>query len=211
MCVALYPMGYDALSADAAVLLMGKACGENGAEKWNRESYCAVLAPGRKGLIFCFLKLLLFGQNRVEVRPQLDLLGRMRKRWCCINWARFCVENGRKLKILMCVLASVRIFFVVCFERVALNSTCGALSVRSGRPLADFEVTTGSILAGFWRRAIVTSLPQTAGTYPPSSAATTPFGARPPFARHGRVNPRPTTACKHNSALAPFVGAQKYY
>ena len=84
--------------------------------------------------------------------------------------------DGEKLKILMCVLAPVRIFFGVCFERVALNSVCGALSVRSGRPLAHFEATTGSILAGFGRRVIVTSLPQTAGTYPPKS---------PPFARHG--------------------------
>jgi hypothetical protein len=52
-----------------------------------------------------------------------------------------------------------------------LNSVCGALSVRSGRPLAHFEVTTGSILAGFGCRAIVTSLPQTAGTFPPESVA----------------------------------------
>jgi len=40
---------------------------------------------------------------------------------------------------------------------------------------------------------------------------------RPPFARHGRVNSRPATADKlatasrRGSALAPFVGAQKYY
>src|ERR1700722_8078163 len=98
----------------------------------------------------------------------------------CINWAGFCVVNGEKLKILMCVLAPVRISFVVCFERVARNSIGGALSIRSGRPLVHFEVTTGSILAGFRRRAIVTSLPQTAGTYPPKS---------PPFARALRMNP----------------------
>jgi hypothetical protein len=53
---------------------------------------------------------------------------------------------GKKLKMLMCVLAPVRNFFVVCFEGVARNSVCGALSIRSGRPLAHFEVTTGS----FW-------------------------------------------------------------
>ena len=72
--------------------------------------------------------------------------------------------NGEKLKILMCVLAPVRNFSVLCFEQVGLNSVCGALPVRSGRPLVHFEVTTGSILAGFGCRAIVTSLPQTAGT-----------------------------------------------
>jgi len=72
--------------------------------------------------------------------------------------------NGEKLKILMCVLAPVRNFSVVCFEWVARNSVGGALSIRSGRPLAVLEVTTGSILAGFGRRATVTSLPQTAGT-----------------------------------------------
>jgi hypothetical protein len=72
--------------------------------------------------------------------------------------------NGEKLKMLMCVLAPVRNFFVVCFERVARNSVCGAEPVRSGRPLVHFEVTTGSILAGFGCRAIVKSLPQTAGT-----------------------------------------------
>ena len=32
----------------------------------------------------------------------------------------------------MCVLASVRNFSVLCFERVRRNSVCGALSVRSG-------------------------------------------------------------------------------
>ena len=36
------------------------------------------------------------------------------------------------LKSLMCVLASVRNFFVVCFLRVRSNSVCGSLSVRSG-------------------------------------------------------------------------------
>ena len=79
--------------------------------------------------------------------------------------------NREKLKILMCVLAPVRNFSAVCFEGVTGNSVGGALSIRSGRPLAHFEVTTGSILAGFGCRAIVTSLPQTAGTLPPNFAA----------------------------------------
>jgi hypothetical protein len=97
------------------------------------------------------------------LRRRFDLVGLVRRRGC-INWAGFCVVNGEKLKILMCVLASVRNFSIVCFEGVTGNSVCGALSVRSGRPLAIFEVTTGSILASFGGRAIVTSLPQTAGT-----------------------------------------------
>ena len=66
--------------------------------------------------------------------------------------------------MLMCVLAPVRNFSFLCFEGVTGNSVGSALSIRSGRPLVHFEVTTGSILAGFGRRAIVTSLPQTAGT-----------------------------------------------
>ncbi len=70
----------------------------------------------------------------------------MADRGRCINWLGFWVVDGQKLKILMCVLASVRNFFVVCFEGVARNSIGGALSIRSGRPLAHFEVTTGS----FW-------------------------------------------------------------
>ena len=79
--------------------------------------------------------------------------------------------NGEKLKMLMCVLAPVRNFSVVCFLRVRSNSVGSALSIRSGRPLVHFEVTTGSILAGFGGRAIVTSLPQTAGKYPPKEPA----------------------------------------
>jgi hypothetical protein len=103
----------------------------------------------RWALIVCFPQVLFFGQFRLEMRPQLDLLRSMRKRWCCINWARFCVVNGEKLKILMCVLAPVRNFSVVCFEWLTSHSVCGAVPVRSGRPLAIFEVTTGSILAVF--------------------------------------------------------------
>jgi hypothetical protein len=166
-----------------------------------------------EGRVLCFLRVTSLSTFWSEPGRSAagTVFGSGRARWSCINWAGFCVVNGEKLKILMCVLASGRIFSVVCFERVRTNSTCGALSVRSGRPLAHFEVTTGSILAGFGCRAIVIFLPQTAGTYPPSSAATTPFGARPPFARHGRANSRPATACKRGSALAPFVGAQKYY
>ena len=165
-----------------------------------------ILVSVRWGLIVCFLRFLFLGQFRLELRPRLDLLGTIRWRWRCINWTRFCAENGEKLEILMCVLAPVRNFSFLCFEWVARNSVGSALSIRSGRPLAIFEVTTGSILAGFGCRAIVTSLPRTAGTYPPKTAATPPFGARPPFAKSA-----PATAGKRTSALAPFVGAQKYY
>src|SRR5580698_960553 len=95
----------------------------------------------------------------------------------------------------MCVLAPVRNFSVLCFERVARNSVGSALSIRSGRPLAHFEVTTGSILAGFGRRAIVIFLPQTAGTYPPKE----------------RRSPRPATADKlatdRHSELLSFARA----
>ena len=68
MCVALYPMEYDALSAEAAVLWI--EMGDHKAEGKKRgmlKSSCAVVAPGRKGLIFCFLQLLFFVQNRLEV------------------------------------------------------------------------------------------------------------------------------------------------
>ena len=45
----------------------------------------------------------------IECLPGLD-------QKACINWLGFWVVNGEKLKILMCVLASVRNFSVVCFE-----------------------------------------------------------------------------------------------
>ena len=96
-------------------------------------------------------------------------------------------REWQKSKILMCVLASVRNFSVVCFERVRTNSTCGALSVRSGRPLGHFEVTTGSFWRAIWpsrrgrdralrvdvrrggceRRAMVSSILGIAATLPP--------------------------------------------
>ena len=69
MCVALYPMQYDALRAEAAVLWI--EMGDHKAEGKKRgmlKSSCAVVAPGRMGLIFCFLLLLYFDQNRVEMR-----------------------------------------------------------------------------------------------------------------------------------------------
>jgi hypothetical protein len=69
MCVALYPMEYDALSLEAAALWIEK--GDHKAEGKKRETWeslCAVVAPGRKGLMFCFLLLLLFDQNRLEMR-----------------------------------------------------------------------------------------------------------------------------------------------
>jgi hypothetical protein len=69
MCVALYPMEYDALRAEAAVLCDQKPGVQKAAERKcvTLKSLCAVVAPGRKGLMFCFLLLLLFDQNRVEV------------------------------------------------------------------------------------------------------------------------------------------------
>jgi hypothetical protein len=42
------------------------------------------------------------------------------------------LEFGNFLKSLMCVLAPVRNFSVVCFEQVRSNSVCSALSIRSG-------------------------------------------------------------------------------
>jgi hypothetical protein len=101
----------------------------------------------------------------------------------------------------MCVLAPVRIFFVVCFERVRLNSVGGALSIRSGRPLAHFEVTTGSILASFRCRAIVIFLPQTAGTYPPLTSASKPRHVGE-LATAGKL----ASASGRTSALAPLSG-----
>jgi hypothetical protein len=139
-----------------------------------------ILVSVRWGLIACFLRFLFRGQFRLELRPRVELFAFVGREWRCINWTRFCVVNRQNSKILKCVLAPVRNFFVVCFEWVARNSVCGAEPVRSGRPLVHFEVTTGSILGGFWRRAIVTSLPRTAGTYPPKS---------PPFAKALRMNP----------------------
>jgi hypothetical protein len=68
MCVALYPMEYDALSAEAAVL-----CDQPGVQKaegkkrGTLKSLCAILEPVREGLIFCFLLLLFLTQNRLEV------------------------------------------------------------------------------------------------------------------------------------------------
>jgi hypothetical protein len=73
MCVALYPMEYDALRVEAAVLWIEKggqkAEVENGGEKRCGifKSLCAILVPVREGLIFCFLLLLFFDQNRLEV------------------------------------------------------------------------------------------------------------------------------------------------
>jgi len=118
-----------------------------------------ILVSVRWGLIACFLRFLFLDQFRLELRPRADLFGFVGQEWRCINWTRFCVLNREKLKILMCVLAPVRNFSVLCFEWVALNSVGSALSIRSGRPLVHFEVTTGSILADFWRRAIVNFLP----------------------------------------------------
>jgi hypothetical protein len=134
----------------------------------------------------------------------------------------------------MCVLASVRIFSVVCFERVRTNSTCGALSVRSGRPLEHFEVTTGSFWRAIWpslrgrdralrvdvrrggceRRAMVSSILGIAATLPPLALLLRKVRASLPCARAIRVNPlwdshnpraRPPRP-GHNFALAPLSG-----
>jgi len=69
----------------------------------------------------------------------------------------------------MCVLAPVRNFRFLCFEGVTGNSIGSAVSIRSGRPLAHSEVTTGSILALSEPRDIANFLPRTAGTHPPKS------------------------------------------
>jgi len=56
MCGALYPMQYDALSAEAAVLWIEK--GDRKAEEKKHgilESLSAILEPVRQGLLFCFL------------------------------------------------------------------------------------------------------------------------------------------------------------
>ena len=153
-----------------------------------------VVDPGREGLVVLFLSLLLFEQNRVEKRlcianPSRKTLrtGRndenfwpVRKRSLsrCINWPKFCALSCQNLKILMCVLAPVRIFFVVCFERVRTNSVCGALSVRNGLNQGRFGSDNWLILVsdlgirrgGCERRAITTSLPATANTYPSFNA-----------------------------------------
>jgi hypothetical protein len=69
MCVALYPMEYDALRAEAAVLcdLKPGAQKAGGKKCVTLKSLCAILVPVRQGLIFCFLLLLFFDQNRLEV------------------------------------------------------------------------------------------------------------------------------------------------
>jgi hypothetical protein len=101
----------------------------------------------------------------------------------------------------MCVLAPVRNFSVVCFEGVTGNSVGSALSIRSGRPLAHFEATTGSFWADFKRRAIVIFLPQTAGTYPPLTSASKPRHVGE-LATAGKL----ASASGRTSALAPLSG-----
>ena len=57
------------LRMDAAGLWIEKGDQKAGEKKREtRESFCAVVAPGRQGLVFCFLLLLFFDQNRVEMR-----------------------------------------------------------------------------------------------------------------------------------------------
>ena len=78
-----------------------------------------VVAPGRKSSVVCFVEVTSFsifcaepGRNGAEGTYLCS--GRAWR--SCINWPLFWVGNGEKLKMLMCVLAPVRNFSVVCFE-----------------------------------------------------------------------------------------------
>ena len=101
-----------------------------------------------------------------------------------------------------------------------MNSTCGALSVRSGYPLVIWRRWVGRSRC-VELRTIVTFLPQIAGTHPPNVALPS---ARRDDTRHGEQAvlregaqggsrwgftgpPRRASA----APLGPFVGAQKYY
>jgi len=67
MCVALYPMEYDALSAEAAVLWVVRARAK---KRGTVKSSCAILVPVRWGFVVCFLRLLFAGQFRLEMRSR---------------------------------------------------------------------------------------------------------------------------------------------
>src|ERR1700722_13716613 len=76
-------------------------------------------APGRKSSVVCCVEVTSFSIFCAEPGRSVaegTILGAGQARRRCINWAGFFVENGEKLKMLMCVLAPVRNFFVVCFE-----------------------------------------------------------------------------------------------
>ena len=76
-------------------------------------------APGRKSSVVCFVEgtsFSIFCAEPGRSATEGTTLGAGQARRSCINWAGFCVENGEKLKMLMCVLAPVRNFSVVCFE-----------------------------------------------------------------------------------------------
>jgi hypothetical protein len=114
-----------------------------------------VVAPGRKFSVVCFLEvtsLSIFwsepGRNAIS---EAGILGRnglggaarsgeiggcfalaRRKDFDNFLRERTGLEFGNFLKSLMCVLASVRNFSVVCFEQVTPNSVCWSVPVRSG-------------------------------------------------------------------------------
>jgi len=76
-------------------------------------------APGRKSSVVCFVEvtsLSTFWAEPGRTVAEGTILGAGRAWRSCINWEEFWVGNGEKLKMLMCVLAPVRIFSVVCFE-----------------------------------------------------------------------------------------------
>jgi hypothetical protein len=68
MCMALYPMEYDALSVEAAVLEKPWVQKAEEKKRGILKSLSGVLAPVRQGLMVCFLLLLFFVQNRLEMR-----------------------------------------------------------------------------------------------------------------------------------------------
>jgi len=76
-------------------------------------------APGRKSSVVCFVEVTSFSIFWAEPGrsgAEGTILGAGRGWRSCINWVGFWVVNGEKLKMLMCVLAPVRNFSVVCFE-----------------------------------------------------------------------------------------------
>ena len=134
------------------------------AEKCMRQ--WVVVAPGRKFSVLCFLEVTSFsifwsepGRNAIVGAGILGRNGLGGAARSCEIGGRFALsrqsvfedflrertklEFGDFLKSLMCVLASVRNFSVVCFEYVASNSVGGSLSIRSGLDHLHF-VSEGS-------------------------------------------------------------------
>ena len=88
-------------------------------DAFSGERLGVVGAPGRKSSVVCFVEVTSFSIFCAELgrsATEGTVFGSGRARRSCINWVGFCVVNGGKLKILMCVLAPVRNFSVVCFE-----------------------------------------------------------------------------------------------